>query len=696
MRLLPLLLNVSFILGVLLLVSCNQQTSDVKINTTGIFVPITFGIDDEDASGKFLNKGEWVTSDGPKTMTIKVQNNTFFPYSDIDIEMRATNPELNTSLRFKPNNEGDTKFPGLGGTCQRSLGPGLTCTIVVEFMPLSDGFYEELIQLNFKNWVEDETHLATLSFISGEPAELIFDGTPSKIPFGTRIGSNYIIERTISKTYDLKDPMFSTMVPKGHIEVKNVGGLTARDILIEFNHKCSDTFGSICVDDPTYGKAFNYKLTPANCGVSLKPGEVCKIELFYQPKNTSETSLPTQFERVKYEGTLALRYTRRPDGQRQTLGLTMESISSKIEGFLASNASIDLSNSGAGVIQGNELAKKIRIENIGFSKVRFKKIILTKSQMSGTGNEVWAICERVSTISKFLHCYKPNSNILYPNLINQYELANLVAHRTQVTGPGATSYEALPFVVEDLGQGAPNDPGCFFPEGGGQKAPLIEISGGCFLNVIFKPSAKTFFLENTDPTSLTSLDAADSNYSVFNKSIKAFVLYDSQWKYGEDHCSVSADSAECPQGLPKAKWYKTEFSFEILAKRRAAAKVIVQDVTYNQSPIDLITDSWTQSLGSEWNFQRSYQLRPEGRVELLAYNQRNRPQLFKKFQVILSNIGGTKAILESPLDPNLGISWVGKGSQVFSLDGQADLANLQDLNYCLNNNKNEFYYKRFY
>ena len=690
MRYFSLQLYWMLLLGILSLASCNQKTSDVQINTTGIFVPITFGIDDEDASGKYLDKGEWVTSDGPKTMAIKVQNNTFFTYSAIDLEMRATDSNLITTLRFKPNNQGDTEFPGAGGTCQRTLSPGLSCIIIVEFLPLADGTYEEQIELNFKNWVEDESHLATLGFVSGEPAELIFNATPSKIPFGTRVGSNYIIERTINKTYDLKDPMFSVIVPKGYIEVKNVGGLAARGILTEFEHKCSDVYGSICVDDVTYGKAFTYSLTPENCGTKLRPGESCRIELFYHPKNFSETTLPAQFERIKYEGALAIKYTRRPDGQRQTLGLSMESISSKIEGFLASNASIDLSDSGIGVIQGNEIAKKIRVENIGFSKVRFKKIILTKSQMTGSADEVWGICEKISTDSNLLHCFKPNSLLLFTNLVSQFELQNLIPPKTPVTGPSASIYESLPFVVEDLGQGAPNDPGCFAAESALIKAPLIEINGGCFINLSFRPSSKKFFIENLSPN---SLDAEDSNYSYFNKSIKAFVLYDSQWKNGEDHCLVAPDSDECPSGLVKSKWYKTNFSFEIFAKRRAAAKVVVQNLTYNQAPIELINDLWTQSLNTDWSYNKSYQLLPEGRIELLAYGQRHRSQIFKNYSISLTNIGGTKAILESPLDDKLGISWPNKGSQSFSLDGQSDLANLQDANNCANNTRNECFYR---
>jgi hypothetical protein len=693
MRVSYLLSHLIIILVFLTLAGCNQKPSDVQIKTSGIFIPLTFGIDDQDASGKFLDMGEWVTSDGPKTLTVKVQNNTFFPYADIDLKFTSVDPELTSSIRFKPNNQGDSVFPGAGGTCQRSLGPGLNCTIIIEFFPLADGKYQEQLDLTFKNWVESESHFANLSFVSGEPAELVFVGTPSKIPFGARVGSTYIIERTVSKTYDLKDSMFSSLVPKGFIEVKNVGGLAARDIYAEFEHKCSDTFGSICVDDATYGKAFSYILTPANCGVKLEPGSTCRIELFYNPKNNAETGLSPRFERIKYEADLSLKYVRRPDGQRQTLGLSMESVSSKIEGFLASNSLLDLSNSGIGVIQGNEIAKKIRVENIGFAKLRLKKLVLTKSQMTGSQDEVWGICEKVSTSSPYMHCYKPNSNLLFTNLVSQFELLGTQPARTLVTGPAASSYEALPFIVEDIGQGLPNDPGCFAPEAGPTKAPLIDISGGCFLNIIFRPTTKTFFSENANQNSVSALDAADSTYSIFNKAIKAFVLYDSQWKYGEDHCQVSPDSDQCPDGLLKTKWYRTDFSFEILAKRRAAAKLVVQDVTYNVIATDLINDIWTQSLNSDWSFARSYQLRPEGRIELLAYNQRNRSQLFKNISITLSNIGGTKAILESPLDTALGISWAGKGAQTFSFDGQSVLSNLQDANNCLNTGKNECFYR---
>jgi hypothetical protein len=691
MRVFTLISQAVIMLGLFSLAACNSKPSAVDIKTSGIFIPLTFSIDKQDASGKFLDMGEWVTSDGPKALTVEVQNKTFFPYADINLTMVSMNPELTSSMRFKPNNLGGAVFPGAGGTCLETLGPGLSCTIIIEFSPLSDGRYEESVQLSFKNWVNSESHQATLGFVSGDPAELIFDGTPSKISFGARVGSNYLVERTVAKTYDLQDPMFSSLIPKGFIEVKNVGGLAARDIYTEFEDKCSDNFGSTCADDVTYGKAFSYVLTPSGCGTTLRPGEICRIDLFYNPKNNLEVGLPSRFERIKYEGKLALKYVRRPDGQRQTLGLSMESTSSKIEGFIASNPTLDLTNSGAGVIQGNESSKKIRIENIGFTKVRLKKIILTKAQMSGSGDEVWGICERVSSSSPFLSCYKPNSTILYSNLVGQFELLSTTPARTLVTGPGASSYEALPIIVEDLGQGAANDPGCFAPEAGPNKAPLVDINGGCFLNVIFRPTTKTFFIENPIQGSVASVDAADSSYSVLNKPIKAFVVYDSQWKYGEDHCQLSPSSNLCPGGILKSKWYKTDFSFEILAKRRPAAKLVVQNIQYNNNGLDFVTDAWTQSLGNAWNANGSFSVQPEGRVELLAYNQRNRPALFKTITINLANIGGARATLETPFDNSLGLSWVGKGSQTFSFDGQSVLANLQDANNCLSSNNECFY-----
>ena len=58
---------------------CNSQKSTVHIKTGGIWKPITYGLDGEDFSGKTIDKGEWITSDGAKEMIVTVTNHSLFP-----------------------------------------------------------------------------------------------------------------------------------------------------------------------------------------------------------------------------------------------------------------------------------------------------------------------------------------------------------------------------------------------------------------------------------------------------------------------------------------------------------------------------------------------------------------------------------------------------------------------------------------
>ena len=162
------LLTLSLIL-LFLASGCTPGGSGVDINTSGIFSPVLFSIDNKDADGKTLDIGEHVLTDDPRPLLIQVHNDTKYPYTDIDLVITADGDNV-PSITFVPTPEGEIKFPGFEGTCGRTLAPGATCTIKTVFAPRDERRYFETLTLNFNNYVKPETHFANIKVIAGMPA----------------------------------------------------------------------------------------------------------------------------------------------------------------------------------------------------------------------------------------------------------------------------------------------------------------------------------------------------------------------------------------------------------------------------------------------------------------------------------------------------------------------------------------------
>jgi hypothetical protein len=603
---------------------CNPQDSSVQIMTNGIFKPITFGIDNQDLSGKDLDLGEWVTSDGAKGMTVTVRNNTLFPYTEINLAFSPINNEF-TAMKFKTLETGESVFPGKGGTCERTLAPGTSCTIMVELLPPIDGEYKEQLHLSFKNYVDFENHIGSIYILSGIPAELAIQEIPSRIRFGDIVGSEALVERTIERTYTQ------------NFTIKNVGGLTARSLIIKNINICKDVNDNLC---DMYANA--YTITSPDCvdGQSIKKNETCDFTLTYTPKNTPEI-IAERYERVRYEGGLTVEYIKNPTGSRATLGINYDSLSSKIEGRLLPVSAIDLTNSGVGIVQGNRASKIFRTINVGYRSLRINKIRVTKPALMSSNDEPWVVCEKQSG-SLILRCYDEADATKTPKPLKNF-----------------------PFSITDSDN-------CV---GDKVTGPLIPINSGCNFKVTFQPSSETFFV---DPlASATNFEQTD--YSKLGKDMKIFVIYDSQWRDGENHCD---NKVNCDP-LPPSGYRKENYSIPLRAKRKSAARLELISIRYNNNSLFAVNNLGSEinnSPNSELNYLRTYDF---GRLALLAHSQRSKETAFKKITMIFKNTGQESAFLTKiayPVDTQNEII-IPHDSQILPLLNDANNC-IDTLNHC--------------
>jgi hypothetical protein len=615
----------NLVLILMVLWGCNPQDSSIEIKTGGIFKPITFGIENLDLSGQELDLGEWVTTDGAKPMTVTVTNHTLFPYTEIDLAFSPLNNEY-TAMRFSPLETGESIFPGNGGTCGRTLPAGASCTILVELLPPIDGEYKEQLHLSFKNYVDFENHIGSIFILSGIPAELAIQEIPSRIRFGDIVGSDALVERTVVKTFTQA------------FTIKNVGGLSARDLIINNINLCKDTNDNYCDE---YKDAYSIESLNCKNGDRIKKGETCDFILSYTPKNNSEI-IPERYERIRYEGGLTVEYIKNPTGSRSTLGVNYDSLSSKIEGRLLSSPSVDLSNNGIGIVQGNRTFKDIRTINVGYRSLRINKIRVTKPKLTDTTDESWVMCVRQSQ-TNVLYCYDES-----------------------IQGNPTLALKDFPFTITDLDQ-------CV---GDKATAPLIPIGSGCNFRITFQPSSLTHFVNPTNPTSFEQTD-----YDKLGKDVKVFVIYDSQWRDGENHCDNQVDC----DPLPESGYRKTNFNFKLKAKRRSAARLEITSVKYNN--VDLINvpnvnTEINNSASSTLDYLRTHDF---GRLALLANSQKSKATAFKKLQIVFKNVGQDSAFLENirfPLNDNTHVT-IPHDTQVLSLlNDTNDCTDLSNPNHC--------------
>lgn len=419
------------ILCLLLLTACNQKEGGVSISTGNIFRPVLFQLNDQDADNKVIDMGEFVLTDDPLVLTVKVYNDTAYPYTDFDLAMTAANDEM-TAISYRADEAGEIKFPGFEGTCGKKLLPKATCEIKLVFSPRNERIYEEYIELKFKNYIEAESHKTTVKMLAGMPASIVFTNDTTQYVFGELIGTarTPVIERADALVYTEE------------LEVTNAGGLTARNVTLQLAQTCVSTETSLC---PTgMGNAYSYT---SNCPAALAPREKCNITISYGPKNQDPAvgPVPDDIKEIKYNSTMTMSYIKDPYGAAGGLNAYFRSVSSNIEArFKVSISTLEFE---APVVSGNRDTRTFRINNQGYREGEIKAIAFRDSSGS-----LVATCGPKDG-SLILECRKPDNSI--------------------------ATLEQFPYSVNDR-----ND--CLRSVADGPN--YVPVGGGCVFDFIFQPS----------------------------------------------------------------------------------------------------------------------------------------------------------------------------------------------------------------
>ncbi|HXH73751.1 MAG TPA: hypothetical protein VNJ08_02230 [Bacteriovoracaceae bacterium] len=416
----------------LLVTSCNKkEAGSVELTTADIYKPLLFQLNDQKASNEVIDLGEHVLTDDPKTLTIKVYNDTGYPYTDIELVMTAADDEL-SSITYVANENGEIKFPGFEGTCGKKLAPKASCLMKLSFSPKSGRIYEEFIELKFKNYVEAESHKTTVKVLAGMPASVVFTNDVTQYVFGQLAGTANVpvIERADALIYT-KD-----------LEVINAGGLSARNISVIMSQTCVSTDTNLC---PT--NMGNVYAHTHNCPASLAPGAKCNLSVTYGPKNQDPAigPVPEDIKEIKYNSTLTLAYGKDPSGGMGGLNGYFRSISTNIEARF--KVSISTLTFETAVVSGNRDMRTFKINNLGYREGEIKAIAFR--DVSGA---LLATCgPKAGTL--LLECRAPDNSLL--------------------------TLEQFPFTVKDR-----ND--CIRSVADGPF--FVSVGAGCVFDFIFQPS----------------------------------------------------------------------------------------------------------------------------------------------------------------------------------------------------------------
>jgi hypothetical protein len=420
-----------FLICLISLVGCNADQALVKINTSGIFNPVTYSIDDEDASGKTLDLGEHLLTDEPRALSVKVHNKTKFPYTNLDLQIAALG-DLATSISFAPTPTGELKFPGEGGTCETTLSPGETCEIRVIFAPREGRNYTEILTLNFNNYVEKESHVATIKVIAGMPASLVFTNDITQYTFGDLIGPSKIavVEREDGVLYSQE------------LEIVNAGGLPAKKINISLAQSCLSPLTNSCPEG--MNGAFTLEST---CPEKLFSGEKCKATITFRAKNQDPAGgvAEPEIKEINYRATVNFDYIKNPRGGTGALNGYFKTTSTNIEAkFKVPISTLSFDNP---IVSGNRDSRSFRISNMGYREGKIEAL-----EFRDSGGAILATCKGQAA-SDFLSCEDGQNHLL----------------------PLST----FPFTVKDR-------TGCLTTAA--EEAMLVEVGAGCVFDLFFQPS----------------------------------------------------------------------------------------------------------------------------------------------------------------------------------------------------------------
>jgi hypothetical protein len=639
-----------FLFSLALFSSC-QPKGQVEVSTSGIFKPITFGITPPigdgrlvDLSGASIDLDEWDITKGPLPVVITITNHSRFPYTNINIKSKALDnddDETNTNIRYALHSGEDVGFPGYGGTCQRILAPGNSCTVKMELVFPIEGIYQEQLKLTFKNLVDPEEHTGSIKVLSGVPANLEVIAGSQLVKFNEVNNPKIfkpLVERTGGKTY------------RQTVTFKNVGGLKARDLsIVKPLEVCSNLSGGECGAD--YQSVYQYQATCEGVK-TLLPGESCTVEISYRPKNIEDVDLGDD-EEITYRGGVQFIYFKNPDKALSSLALNFESISSKIEGRLRADGSINLKTT----TQGNRDSQEVLVSNIGYRELRIKKLIFKYFLNGSTTNNDWAECTAsADPASQALVCQSSDGN--FPFRVTDTNNCLKRTYRTiEINGASHTV----------------------------EREADLTIGGNCKFILTFAPATSEYFVN--DPNSFFA-----SNYA--GGKVNVFFEYDSQWKGGEDQCLGLLSCTPDP-----TKYIKSKDKTTVTASRLSAARLEVTTVTFNESPttaVAKLSDNYSTPVDHDadpatptirpFSVESRYDLKDQ---ILMASKYRLSDRHFKKIQITIKNNGGTTAKLLKIYTPR----WSADGDieEVIPFDRVSVKAHLADNYNCNSTDMNCFF-----
>lgn len=216
-------------------------------------------------------------------------------------------------------------YPGTGGTCGNGLTAGSTCTIVVEFTPLSSGSFSNVMTLNYTNTSGAQT------------LQIALGGVGSVL-------STAHLDFSLASNYDFGSLNAGTSSSITLI-VTNSGGVAASPL------------SASPLTAPFQYTGGSYPGTNATCGTSLDIGASCSVNITFQPSAGGVYS--QNFWMQYYDGSsvqqknLAMTGTGIPGGTRDTTFGT----SGLVRIDIAADESVrglELQTSGKIVVAGDE------------------------------------------------------------------------------------------------------------------------------------------------------------------------------------------------------------------------------------------------------------------------------------------------------------------------------------------------------
>ena len=172
-------------------------------------------------------------------------------------------------------------YPGTGGNCSTTLNSSASCTIVVDYAPVSTGTQNATVTLNFHNGASAVSGSVNVTGTGANPAALTISDSPT-YDFGTLASGG-----TADKTFT----------------INNTGGVTA-----------SSMAGS-GLSAPFSFKGGSYPGSGGNCAATLAAGATCSIVVNYNPTNINT-----------HNATITISYNDEVTGQSSTRPISGTSV----------------------------------------------------------------------------------------------------------------------------------------------------------------------------------------------------------------------------------------------------------------------------------------------------------------------------------------------------------------------------------